>query len=82
MTAPIRVLTLPCVDELMAESFAGWLRREEVDGVSVDGRDVRVPTDNPLFAWDLAEAAVEHEWAHDDEVCAAVGAFLEEAGCP
>lgn len=77
----VRVLSLPCADELMAESFAGWLRAEKVDVHGVDGRNVLIPTDNPPFAWDVAEAAVAHEWAHDDEVCAAVGAFLEEAGC-
>ncbi len=77
--AAVRVLSLPCVDEPAAEAFAAWLRGEEVDVNGVDGRNVLIPTSYPPFAWDVAEAANEHGWAHDDEACAAVGAFLEGA---
>lgn len=77
--AEVRVLSLPCVDEKAAEECATWFRGAELDAISVDGRNVLIPTSYPPFAWDVAEIAVEREWASDPEVCAAVGAFLEGA---
>jgi hypothetical protein len=64
----------------MAESFAGWLRSEGVTVSGIDGRNVQIPTSYPPFAWDVAEIAVQHEWADDSEACRAVNAFLEGAG--
>lgn len=78
-TAPL-VLRLPCVDDDAAKRFDAWLLMEQVDTNGVDGRYVLIPTTYPPFAWDVAEAANEHGFASDDEVCAAVGAFLTAAG--
>lgn len=76
----IPVLRLRCTDESSAQLFEAWLRNEGVDTKGTDGTDTLVPTNNPLFAWDLAEAANDNGFAHDGEACASVRRFFEEVG--
>jgi hypothetical protein len=73
-------ISIPCVDADRATQFATWLRLEGVDVSRVDGVNVVLPTDNPVFAWDVAEAANKHGYADDDAVSRAVASKLDQAG--
>jgi hypothetical protein len=72
------ILRMPCASPDLAEKFAAWVRKQWVDVNGVEGREVLIPTDNPGFAYVLAEAAVLEECANDDEAAAAASAFESE----
>ena len=74
----VPILRMPCASPDLAEEFAAWVRKQWVAVSGVEGREVLIPTDNPGFAYVLAEAAVLEECANDDEAAAAASAFESE----
>lgn len=74
------ILRIPCSIGLTAAAFGAYLTdEEELDGDAVDleHKTVNIPTNNPRFAWDVAEIAVNKGWADDSAVARAVSDFLE-----
>lgn len=72
------ILRMPCASPHLAEKFADWVHKQEVAVSGVEDREVLIPTDNPGFAYVLAEAAVLEEFAHDGEAAAAARQFEHE----
>lgn len=73
----IPILRIPCLATLAAVGLAAHLVENDIDGVTVEERDVCIPTDSPAFAWEVAEIAVDKGWADDTAVAKAVSGFLE-----
>ena len=74
------ILRIPCRISLTAAAYGAHLtEQEDIDGVTVDldNKTVNIPTDNPRFAWDVAQIAVDKGWADDAAVARAVSDFLE-----
>jgi hypothetical protein len=68
-------LRIPCTDENAAQRFHTWLLSEGIEDVHSDGREVFVSTDNPGFAYAVAEQAVDNGFADDDEAARAAHNF-------
>lgn len=78
--ADMPVLSIPCRISLTAAAFAAHLIEvEEIDGVTVDleAKTVNIPTNQPRFAWDVAELGVQKGWVNDNDAARAVSEFLE-----
>lgn len=69
------LIRIPCATTELAGQFEAWLHRQEIDVVGIEDREVLIPGTHPAFGYDLAVAAVENEFAHDDEAAAAAREF-------
>jgi hypothetical protein len=73
-------IRLRCLDAERAARFAEFLRDNDVDVAGVELRDVLIPTTHPPYVWVVAEAAVKHGFAADDEATRVARAFLAGSG--
>lgn len=71
------LISLPCTDENAAQLAQAWLIAAAVDVHGVDGRNVLVPTNNPPFAFDIAQELVDNGFAHDHEAATAAANFAD-----